>query len=62
MRPLFEPVTLGGRELASGMRPAPGPEPAGRAGAARVGVIGDAHAVLDISSAVRAGYRVALET
>jgi|GEM_PF-3654855 len=44
------------------MRPAPGPEPAVRAGAARVAVIGDAHGVLDIFSAVRAGDRVTLET
>jgi len=41
---------------------APRPEPAGREGAARVAVIGDAHEVRDIFSAVRAGYPVALET
>ncbi len=47
--------------LASGMRPAAGPDPAIRAAVPAVEVIGDAEAVRDLFSATQAGYRTALE-
>ncbi len=47
--------------LASGMRSAPGPEPAMEQAATAVEVIGDAEKVLDIYTAVHAGYSLALK-
>jgi len=47
--------------LASGMLSAPGPEPAIEQAAAAVEVIGDAEKVLDIYTAVHAGYALALK-
>jgi hypothetical protein len=46
--------------FASGMRSAPGPEPAVEQAAAAVEVIGDAEKVMDIYTAVHAGYALAL--
>ncbi|MFW6099042.1 MAG: FAD-dependent oxidoreductase, partial [Thermodesulfobacteriota bacterium] len=46
--------------LASGMVPAPGPDPKTLSQAANVETIGDAGGVQDIFSAVRAGYELAL--
>jgi 2,4-dienoyl-CoA reductase-like NADH-dependent reductase (Old Yellow Enzyme family)/thioredoxin reductase len=53
---LFETVIL-----ASGMLSAPGPEPAMEQAATAVEVIGDAEKVLDIYTAVHAGYALALK-
>ena len=47
--------------LASGMLSAPGPEPAMEQAATAVEVIGDAEKVLDIYTAVHAGYSLALK-
>ena len=47
--------------LASGMLSAPGPEPAMEQAATAVEVIGDAEKVLDIYTAVHAGYALALK-
>jgi pyruvate/2-oxoglutarate dehydrogenase complex dihydrolipoamide dehydrogenase (E3) component len=47
--------------FASGMRSAPGPEPAIEQLAGAVEVIGDAEAVTDIYTAVHAGYALALK-
>jgi 2,4-dienoyl-CoA reductase-like NADH-dependent reductase (Old Yellow Enzyme family)/NADPH-dependent 2,4-dienoyl-CoA reductase/sulfur reductase-like enzyme len=47
--------------FASGMLPAPGPEPAIEEAAATIEVIGDANQVMDIYTAVHAGYELALK-
>jgi len=46
--------------FASGMLSAPGPEPSIQQAVATVEVIGDAEEVLDIYTAVHAGYALAL--